>query len=64
MVWARRITSEKLMECQYREGYARSLEGMGVDNNGEVKRAMVESASMGLRDLGEKTQRVCGGTSR
>ena len=52
-VEARRIRSEKLRECQYREGYDRSLEGKEVefdgDNNVEhmleqVKRAMVESA--------------------
>ena len=53
MVEARRIRSEKLREHQYREGYVRSLEGKGVewdgDNNVEhmweqVKQAMVESA--------------------
>ena len=37
MVGARRIRSEKLRENQYREGYARSLEGKrvewDVDNN-------------------------------
>ena len=52
------IRSEKLREYQYREGYARSLEGKGVewdgDNNVEymweqVKRAMLES-----------TREVCG----
>ena len=50
---ARRIRSEKLRENKYREGYARSLEGKGIEwhreNNVEhmweqVKRAMVESA--------------------
>ena len=50
---ARRIRNEKLREHQYREGYARSLEGKGVEwdreNNVEhiweqVKRVMVESA--------------------
>ena len=49
---ASRIRSEKLRERQYRKGYARSLEGKGVewdgDNNVEnmweqVKLAMVES---------------------
>ena len=53
VVGARRIRSEKLREHQYRERYIRSLEGKGVewdgDNNVEhmweqVKRAMVESA--------------------
>ena len=50
---ARRIRSEKLREHQYREGYARSLEGKGVEWEGEnnlnymweqVKQEMVESA--------------------
>ena len=50
---ARRIRSEKLRERQYRERYTRSLEGKGVewdgDNNVEhmweqVKRAVVDSA--------------------
>ena len=53
VVEATGIRSEKLREHQYREGYARSLEGKGVewdgDNNVEhmweqVKRGMVESA--------------------
>ena len=53
VVGARSIRSEKLSEHQYRERYARSLEGKGVewdgDNNVEhmweqVKRAMVQSA--------------------
>ena len=53
MIGARGIRSEKLREHQYRKGYARSLEGKGVecdgDNNVEhmwerVKRAKVESA--------------------
>ena len=35
MVGARRIRSEKLSEHQYREGYARSLEGRGVEWDGE-----------------------------
>ena len=51
VVGARRIRSEKLREHQYREGYARSLEGKGIkwdgDDNVEhmckqVKWAMVE----------------------
>ena len=55
---ARRITSKKLKEHQYREGYARSLEGKRVvwdrENNVEymweqVRRGMVES-----------TREVCG----
>ena len=50
---ARRIRSEKLREHQYREGYARSIDGKGVewdgDNNVENmweqrKRVMFESA--------------------
>ena len=50
---ARRITSEKLREHQYREGYVRSIEGKGVEWEGannvehmweQVKQAMVESA--------------------
>ena len=53
VIGSRRIRGEKLRDHQYREGYARSLEGKGVewdgDNNVEhmweqVKRAMVESA--------------------
>ena len=52
VIGARRIRSEKLREHQYREGYARSLEGKEIewdgDNNVEhiwkqVKWAMVES---------------------
>ena len=52
VVETKRIRSEKLMEHQYREGYVSSLEGKGVewdgDNNVEhmweqVKWAMVES---------------------
>ena len=35
VVRARRIRSEKLREPQYREGYARSLEGKGVDWDGD-----------------------------
>ena len=34
-VGARRIKSEKLREHQCREGYARSLEGKGVEWNGD-----------------------------
>ena len=58
MVAARRIRSEKLKEHQYREGYARSLEGKELewdkDNNFEhmwkqVKQEMIES-----------TREVCG----
>ena len=62
---ARRISSEKLREHQYREGYVRSLEGKGVEGDEEnnvehmweqVKRAMVESE----RELWEeRTQRMC-----
>ena len=53
VVGVRRIRSEKLREHQYRVGYARSLEGKGVEWDGDdnvehmweqVKRAMVESA--------------------
>ena len=53
MVGVRRIRSENLIEHQYREDYARSLEGKELkwdgDNNvermwGQVKRVMVESA--------------------
>ena len=58
VVGARRIRSAKLREHQYKEGYARSLEGKelewDVDDNGkhmweQVKQAMVES-----------TREVCG----
>ena len=53
VVGARRIRSNKLRRHQYRGGYARSLEGKGIewdgDNNVEhmweqVKLVMVESA--------------------
>ena len=72
VIGARNIVSEKLREHQYREGYARSLEGRkraewDVDNNvdlmwEQVKRAMAESARevCGSQSGGERTQRVCG----
>ena len=53
VVGARRIRSEKLREHQYRERYARSLEGKGVEWDGDnkvehmweqVKRVIVETA--------------------
>ena len=53
VVGARRIRSKKLRGHKYREGYARSLEGKGVELDGnnnvehmweKVKRAMVEIA--------------------
>ena len=53
VVGARRITSKKLREHQYREGYDRSLEGKELEWDGDdniehmweqVKRPMVESA--------------------
>ena len=53
MIGTRRIRIEKLREHQYREGYARSLEGKGVEWDGynnvdcmweQVKQAMVEIA--------------------
>ena len=53
VVETRRIRSEELREHQYREGYVRSLEGKGVEWNGDnnvehmleqVKWAMVERA--------------------
>ena len=52
VVGTRRTRSEKLSEYQYREGYARPLEGKGIDWDGDnhvthmwewVKWAMVES---------------------
>ena len=52
VVEARRIRSKKLKEYQYREGYVRSLEGKGIEWDGDdnveprweqVKRVMVES---------------------
>ena len=50
MVGVRRIRNETMREHQYREGYARSLEGKGIEWDGDnvehmweqVKRAMVE----------------------
>ena len=53
VVRARRIRSKKVREHQYREGYVRSLEGKGIELDGDdnvehmweqVKWAMVESA--------------------
>ena len=53
MVGARRNRGKKLREHQHREEYARSLEGKGVEWDGDnnikhrweqVKQAMVESA--------------------
>ena len=35
VVGGRRVRSEKLREHQYREGYARSLEGKRVEWNGD-----------------------------
>ena len=75
VVGAKRIRSEKLREHQYREGYSRSLEGMGVEWDGDdnvehmweqVKWAMVESARevYGSVRVGVKKPSVCGGTMR
>ena len=36
MVGVRRIRREKLRECKYREEYTRSLEGKGVEWNGDL----------------------------
>ena len=56
MVGDKRIRSEKLREHQYREGYVRSLEGKGVEWDGDnsvacmweqVKHAIVERARVG-----------------
>ena len=53
MVGASRIRREKLREHQYREGYARNLEGNELEWDGDnkvehmwelIKRAMVEGA--------------------
>ena len=53
VVRGRMIRSKKLREHQYKEGYARSLEGKGVEGDGknnvehmreQMKQAMVESA--------------------
>ena len=60
VVGARRIRNEKMREHRYREGYARSFEGKGVEWDGEnnvehmweqAKWTMVESA-----------REVCGST--
>ena len=69
MVGARGIRSKKLWEHQYREAYARTLEGKGVEWDGDdnvkhmceqVKQAVVESARevCGSVRVGERTQRV------
>ena len=51
VIRARRIRSEKLKKHQYREGYARSLEGKGVewdgDNNIEHMWEQVKQATVG-----------------
>ena len=53
VIGARRIRSKKLREHQYREGYARTLEGKGIEWDGDnnvkhmleqVKRARVKRA--------------------
>ena len=53
MVGARKIRSKKLRDHQYREGYIRSIEGKGVEWDGDnnlkhlwekVKQVMVENA--------------------
>ena len=49
VVGARSIRSEKLKELQYREGYARSHKGKGIEWDGEykveqMKPVMVESS--------------------
>ena len=75
MIRPRRIRSEKLRGHEYREGYARSLEGKRVEWDGDdnvehlweqVKRGMVESPRevCGSVRIGERTQRVCSGTMR
>ena len=75
VIGARRIISETLREDRYREEYTRSLKGKRVgrdrDNNvkhmwEEVKWAMVETTreECGSVRVGERTQRVCGGTMR
>ena len=67
MVGARRIRNKKLREHQYREGYARSLEGKGVewDRNDnvehmweQVKCAMLESACGSVRVGGKNPKSV------
>ena len=65
---SRRIRSEKLKEHQYRERYTRSFEEKGIEWDGDnvkhmwerVKWAMTESA----REVGKRTQRLCGGMMR
>ena len=61
------IKNEKLREHQCREGYARSLEGKGVEwdgvNNLEHMWESVREVCGSVRVEG-KTQRVCGGTTR
>ena len=70
VVGARRIRSEKLREHQYREGYAKSLEGKGVEWGGDnivkhmweqVKRAVVECARevCGSVRVGGKEPKEC-----
>ena len=70
VVGTRRIRSKKRREYQYREVYARSLEGKEVEWDGynnvkhmweQVKRAVVESVRevCGSVRVGGKPQRVC-----
>ena len=71
VVGTSRIRSETLREYQYREGYAKSFVGKGVEcGDSNVKpiwkqmiQAMVESARevCGSVRVGERTQRVRGG---
>ena len=76
LISGREVRSEKLREHQYREGYARPLEGKSVEWDGDnyvermweqVKRAMVESAREmcgSVRIEGKNPMSVCGGTKR
>ena len=75
MVGVRRIRSEKLQEHQYRERYDRSVEGKGIEWDGDnnvkhiwelVKWVVMESARevCGSVRVGERTERVCGGMMR
>ena len=66
VIGVRRIRSEKLREHRYGEGYARTLEGKGVewdrdDNVAQVKRAMVESTEKVCHSVrvGGKEPKMC-----
>ena len=47
VVWVRRIRSKKLRERQYKEGYARFLDGKGVEWDGDDNVSIYGTGEMG-----------------